>query len=342
MPRPSVDAVDPAATKFRTDFADKVAGTPYLSIIVPFHNEEDVIEEFYSRLVEEAECLPCAFEILFVDDGSEDATFRKMEELKRKDPHLKLVKLRWNFGQTAAIAAGCERAKGEIVITMDGDLQHDPKYLPEFLARMEEGWDLVSGYRTDRKGDPFWKRRFPSWIANRLMARISGMRLRDFGTTYKAYRRDVIQHLPLYGDFHRFIPVLSGSFKMSVCEIPIKQGLRPKGKSKYGLERVPTVFFDLIRIQFLNRHLAQPLRFFGGLGLGFFLSGSGLAAFLLYERFFRGVYMIRDQGELFFLSVFLIFVGTQLGCLGLLAELNVRLAYQGNRHKNYIVEKWIS
>jgi glycosyltransferase involved in cell wall biosynthesis len=309
--------------------------------VAPFYNERDLIEPFYRRLKETLETLQRAYEIVFVEDGSHDGSFQVMERLKAHDPTLRLIKLRWNFGQTAALAAGCEAARGDVIITMDGDLQYDPADIPRFLAKIEEGWDLVSGYRTDRSGDPLLARRLPSWVANRIMARLSGITLRDFGATFKAYRRDVIKNIPLYGEFHRFIPALTGSLKLSLTEIPIRQGVRSGGQSKYGLGRTTTVFFDLIRILFLGRYLTQPLRIFGGLGLIVGVAGGALFSALIYERYAHGLFILQEQGALFMVSIFLMLVGLQLLSLGLLAELMLHFFYQERQHKPYIIERQI-
>ncbi len=316
-------------------------GPERVSVVVPFYNEETLVEPFYRRLKAALEALRRSYEMIFVEDGSVDGSFEVMERLKADDSTLRLVKLRWNFGQTAALAAGCAVAEGGVIITMDGDLQHDPADIPRFLEKMDEGWDLVSGYRSERKGDAWLTRRLPSAVANWLMARLSGVRLRDFGTTFKAYRREVIQNVPLYGEFHRFIPALASHFKISITEVPTKQGLRSGGRSKYGLERTATVFFDLIRIVFLVKYLTQPLRIFGGFGLSLCAVGGAVFSYLVYERYAHGLFILQQQGALFMVSIFLMLAGLQLLSLGLLGELVVRLFYQERRHQPYIVERQI-
>lgn len=310
-----------------------------ISVVVPFYNEEDLIEGFYGHLKEAVEKTGRPYEVIFVDDGSQDRTFSIMEQLKARDPVLRLVKLRWHFGQTAALAAGCDTATGEVIITMDGDLQYDPADIPRFLAKIDEGSDLVSGYRSERPGDPLLTRRLPSWAANRLMAKLSGVRLRDFGTTFKAYRREVIKNIPLYGEFHRFIPALAGFSNIAISELPIKQRVRTKGASKYGVGRAATVFFDIIRIRFFVKYLMQPLKLFGGVGLACFGAGGAIFAVLVYQRYRHGLFILQEQGALFMTAIFLMLVGIQLISLGLLAELMVRLFYQERRHKTYIVER---
>src|SRR5580698_7693190 len=239
---------------------------PKYSIVVPFHNEEENVTTLYDRLkaVMEQVLEPGreSFELVFVDDGSRDRTYRLLEEIAAVDSRVLIVKLRRNFGQTSALAAGFDHAQGEFILAMDGDLQHDPDEIPNFLAKLEEGYDVVSGWRSQR-GDNFILRRIPSSCANRLMATLSGVDIHDFGTTYKAYRREVIHNIPLYGEMHRFIPALAAWYGASICEIPIKNVNRERGKSHYGIGRTFRVFFDLLTIRFLLRYMTRPLHFFG-------------------------------------------------------------------------------
>ena len=202
-----------------------------------------------------------------------------------------VIKLRRNFGQTSALAAGFDHAQGEFILAMDGDLQHDPDEIPNFLAKLEEGYDVVSGWRSQR-GDNFLLRRIPSRCANWLMARLSGVDIHDFGTTFKAYRREVIQNIPLYGEMHRFIPALASWYGASICEIPISNPAREFGKSHYGISRTFRVFFDLLTIRFLLRYMTRPLHFFGTIGaLGMF-AGSGLATWLLILKLLTGQHVM--------------------------------------------------
>ena len=246
---------------------------PKYSIVVPFHNEEENVTVLYARLKQVMEQVGESFELVLVDDGSTDRTYKLLEEIAAVDSRVLVVKLRRNFGQTSALAAGFDNASGEFILAMDGDLQHDPNEIPDFLEKLEEGYDVVSGWRKERI-DNFVMRRFPSRCANWLMAKLSGVDIHDFGTTFKAYRREVIQNIPLYGEMHRFIPALASWYGASICEIPIKNVNRERGKSHYGIGRTFRVFFDLLTIRFLLKYMSRPLHFFGGFGaLGIVLGG---------------------------------------------------------------------
>src|ERR1700712_394668 len=238
------------------------------------------------------------FELILVDDGSRDRTYRLLEEIAAVDSRVLVVKLRRNFGQTSALAAGFDPAQGEFILAMDGDLQHDPEEVPDFLAKLEEGYDVVSGWRSER-GDNMLLRRIPSAAANRIMAALSGVDIHDFGTTFKAYRREVIQNIPLYGEMHRFIPALASWYGASICEIPISNPAREFGRSHYGLSRTFRVFFDLLTIRFLLRYMTRPLHFFGSIGaLGVF-AGTGLAMWLLILKVLTGQPVMDLHGPLF-------------------------------------------
>src|SRR3954452_469001 len=253
------------------------------SIVVPFHNEEENVTELYDRLKNVMESTGETFEMVFVDDGSRDLTFVHLQEIAAVDRRVVVVKLRRNFGQTPALAAGFDNARGEYVIAMDGDLQHDPNDIPLFLEKLEEGYDIVSGWRKQRI-DNFVMRRIPSRIANWLMAKLSGVDIHDFGTTFKAYRREIINQVPLYGELHRFIPALASWYGASICEIPIRNIHRERGASHYGISRTFRVFFDLITIRFLLRYLSRPLHFFGTVGVAGILGGGGVAIGLLVDK----------------------------------------------------------
>ena len=238
---------------------------PRYSIVVPFHNEEENVTKLYDRVKDVMEQVGSSFEMVFVDDGSRDRTYRLLEEIAAVDSRVLLVKLRRNFGQTSALAAGFDHASGDAILAMDGDLQHDPAEIPQFLAKLEEGYDVVSGWRAQR-GDSFVMRRLPSGIANWMMARLSGVDIHDFGTTFKAYRREVIQNIPLYGEMHRFIPALASWYGASICEVEISNPAREAGRSHYGISRTFRVFFDLMTIRFLLKYMTRPLHFFWGAG----------------------------------------------------------------------------
>src|ERR1700709_1135807 len=252
---------------------------PKYSIVVPFHNEEENVTALYDRLKAVMENVGDTFELVLVDDGSSDRSYKLLEEIAAVDSRVLVVKLRRNFGQTSALAAGFDHAQGDFVLAMDGDLQHDPREIPQFLEKLEEGYDVVSGWRSQR-GDNFILRRIPSRAANWLMAKLSGVDIHDFGTTFKAYRREVIQNIPLYGQMHRFIPALASWYGASICEIPISNPARLHGKSHYGISRTFRVFFDLLTIRFLLKYMSRPLHFFGTLGSPRILLGGALSVFL--------------------------------------------------------------
>jgi glycosyltransferase involved in cell wall biosynthesis len=312
---------------------------PKYSIVVPFHNEEENVTALYDRLKAVMEQVGENFEVVFVDDGSRDRTYRLLEEIAAVDSRVLVIKLRRNFGQTSALAAGFDHAQGEIILAMDGDLQHDPAEIPEFLSKIEEGYDVVSGWRHDRK-DGFI-RTFPSRCANWLMARLSGVDIHDFGTTFKAYRREVIQNIPLYGEMHRFIPALASWYGASICEIPIKNVNRERGKSHYGIGRTFRVFFDLMTIRFLLKYMTRPLHFFGSFGALGMLAGSGMAAWLLILKIVTHGHVMAAHGPIFVIAGVLILAGIQLIGVGLLGELQVRHYHSDNLRAPYTVDRII-
>lgn len=305
------------------------------SIVVPFHNEEENVTELYDRLKVVMENTGELFELVFVDDGSHDRTFHLLREIAAVDSRVVVVRLGRNFGQTSALAAGFDHAQGEFVIAMDGDLQHDPADIPQFLDKLRDGYDIVSGWRK-RRIDNFWLRRIPSRCANWLMAKLSGVPIHDFGTTFKAYRRDLIQSVPLYGEMHRFIPALASWHGATICEIPINNVNRERGVSHYGLGRTIRVFFDLITIRFLLRYLSRPLHFFGQIGLLSAFAGTFIGLWLLGLKLLRGASIMTHAPLMVFAAV-LIVAGVQLVALGLLGELQVRHYHESSRRLPYSV-----
>ncbi|NOR13761.1 MAG: glycosyltransferase [Candidatus Aminicenantes bacterium] len=306
-----------------------------ISIVVPFYNEEDNIEELYEKLTHVLNDLDVSYELIFIDDGSTDRTHDILMGLFDSDKTVKVIILRKNFGQTAALQAGFDHAKGEVIITMDGDLQHDPEDIPKLLAPLEEGFDIVSGWRKERK-DHFLLRRFPSWVANRIMRFLSGVKIHDFGTTFKAYRRDVLEGLRLYGELHRFIPALISRTGVKITEVPIKNVVRQKGKSKYGLSRVRRVLFDLMTVKFIISFIDRPLQFFGL--IGFVLGGIGFTiALIMTVGFYFFEWSIRDNLGNLILSVFLMIMGIQFVMTGLLAEIISRIYFTTHELRIYSV-----
>ncbi len=311
------------------------------SIVVPFNNEEENVTLLYARLKQVMEQVGESFEMVLVDDGSNDRTYKLLEEIAAVDSRVLVVKLRRNFGQTSALAAGFDHATGEFVLAMDGDLQHDPADIPAFLEKLDEGYDVVSGWRKTRI-DNFFLRRIPSACANWIMARLSGVPIHDFGTTFKAYRREVIQGIPLYGELHRFIPALASWYGATICEIPIRNANRERGKSHYGLGRTFRVFFDLMTIRFLLRYMSRPLHFFGGFGILSMFTGSIMAAVLLGIKLVHPQMSLIDRhGPMFVIASVLIVAGIQLLALGLLGELQVRHYYTSQRPTSYTVDRLV-
>ncbi|MGE0404908.1 MAG: glycosyltransferase family 2 protein [Candidatus Korobacteraceae bacterium] len=308
------------------------------SIVVPLHNEEENVTELYDRVKAVMETQSEAFELVLVDDGSTDRTFLLLREIAAVDSRVVVVKLRRNFGQTAALAAGFDNSQGEYVIAMDGDLQHDPEDIPRFLEQIAAGYDIVSGWRKQRI-DNFWLRRIPSRCANWLMARLSGVSIHDFGTTFKAYRRDLLTRVPLYGELHRFIPALASWYGASICEIPIRNVNRQRGESHYGLGRTLRVFFDLLTIRFLLRYLSRPLHFFGQVGLLGILGGGSIATFLLTKKLLYQTTLMETHGPLMIFAAVLMLGGIQLLGLGLLGEMQVRHYHEQSSHGPYSVDR---
>lgn len=315
---------------------------PKYSIVVPFHNEEENVTVLYARLKQVMEQVGNSFELVLVDDGSSDRTYKLLEEIAAVDSRVLVVKLRRNFGQTSALAAGFDHASGDFIFAMDGDLQHDPNEIPNFIEKLEEGYDVVSGWRKERI-DNFVMRRIPSRCANWLMAKLSGVDIHDFGTTFKAYSREVITNIPLYGEMHRFIPALASWYGASICEIPIRNVNRERGKSHYGISRTFRVFFDLLTIRFLLKYMSRPLHFFGTFGaLGIF-SGSFLSMMLLVMKILNPHANIMDQhGPMFVIAGVLIVAGIQLLAIGLLGELQVRHYYTTSQQRTpYAIDRLV-
>lgn len=311
---------------------------PKYSIVVPFHNEEENVTALYDRLKAVMEQIGDSFELVFVDDGSRDRTYRLLEEIAAVDSRVLVIKLRRNFGQTSALAAGFDHAQADFILAMDGDLQHDPREIPTFLAKLEEGYDVVSGWRSER-GDNFLLRRIPSRAANWLMATLSGVNIHDFGTTFKAYRREVIQNIPLYGEMHRFIPALASWYGASICEVPISNPAREFGQSHYGISRTFRVFFDLMTIRFLLKYMTRPLHFFGTIGALGVVTGSGLAGWLLLLKIITRQTLMDQHGPLFVIAGVLILAGIQMLGIGLLGELQVRHFYSANQKAPYAIDR---
>jgi glycosyltransferase involved in cell wall biosynthesis len=310
-------------------------GPPDVSIVIPVYDEHESVPELALRLRAVKDQLPPS-EVILVDDGSTDGTSALLEELHRDDPWFQIVRLTRNFGQTAALAAGFDHARGRVIVTMDADLQNDPDDIRRMLAKLEEGYDVVSGWRVDRK-DKYWTRRVPSAAANRLISWISKVRLHDYGCTLKAYRRDVVDELELYGDAHRFLPALAAVVGDRVAEIEVNHHPRVHGKSKYGISRVSKVFLDLLALPFMLRFFNRPIRFFGGLGLAFGVVGSGVLGYLAYERLW--LHHSIGRRPLLFVGALLVIMAVQFISLGLIGELVIRSYYAARGRHAYHVRR---
>ena len=307
---------------------------PDLSVVIPLRNEASNLGTLHRELTESLEGWGRSYELLLVDDGSTDDTFRILSDLHVGDPHVRVVRLRRNFGQTAAFAAGFSRARGRIVVTSDGDLQNDPRDIPALVARLEEGHDIVCGWRRARK-DPWLTRRLPSMLANSLISRITGVRLHDYGCSLKAFRSEVIRPLRLYGEMHRFIPAIASEQGVSIAEMVVNHRPRRFGRSNYGLSRTVRVVLDLFTVKFLLSYSTRPLQMFGPPGLLMGLAGAAIIGYLGYVRLFTGQ-AIGDR-PLLMLGILLAFGGLQLVTLGLLAELQARTYHESQNKPIYVV-----
>jgi glycosyltransferase involved in cell wall biosynthesis len=311
---------------------------PELSIVIPVYNEEENIEPLYRGLKDVLTGLGKSYEVIVVDDGSTDGSFDALRRLHHEDPDLKVIRLRRNFGQAAAFAAGFDQAAGEIIVSMDADLQFDPADVRKLVDKMAEGYDIVSGWRVDRR-EAFLTRRVPSAVANRLISWITGLRLHDYGCSLKAYRAEVIQSVRLYGELHRFIPALASSIGVEVAEVPVSHHPRRFGKSKYDLSRTLTVMLDLLTVKFLLSYATRPMQVFGLLGLLSFAIGTVIAAYLAFIRLFLASPIANRP--LLLLGILLIFVGVQLVTMGLLGELTIRTYHEAQGKKIYVIREML-
>ena len=307
-----------------------------VSIVIPVFNEEQNIFPLYEKLISILRQLTRNYEVIFIDDGSTDNTLKQLKLLCQKDPTIKVISFLRNYGQTSALTAGIDFSKGKIIIPMDGDLQNDPEDILLLLEKMEEGFDVVSGWRKDRK-DSFLTRRFPSIIANKIVSFIGGVPLHDYGCTLKAYKRDVLRHIRLYGEMHRFIPIYAHWIGGRVSEIAVRHHPRSYGVSKYGIIRVFKVILDLLVVKFLLSYSQKPIYVFGGIGLlmilGAFLSG----AYAVYLKFFKATSFILTPLPL--LCVLLFMLGVISILMGFLAEILTRTYYESQKKPTYQVRE---
>ncbi len=307
-----------------------------LSIVIPIYNEEENLPILYEKLKKVLDELGKSYEIIFVNDGSTDRSWEIIRDLAEKDPHVVGVNFRRNFGQTAAMSAGFDIAKGEVIITMDGDLQNDPEDIPKLLDKMQEGYDIVSGWRKDRKDD-FLSRTLPSRIANWLISKVTGVHLHDYGCSLKAYRAEVAKSLDYYGEMHRFLPALSKAVGAKVTELPVKHHPRIYGKSKYGISRTFKVLLDLILVKFLLDYRTKPLRVLGGTGAVLFLIGAISLLYLVFVKIFLG----QDIGTrpLLIFGTLFVLSGIQLISTGIVAELLTRTYYESQGKRPYVIKE---
>ncbi|GAB4299310.1 MAG: glycosyltransferase family 2 protein [Desulfuromonadia bacterium] len=307
-----------------------------ISVVVPLYNEEESVAILYRRVVEALESTQWRFELILVDDGSHDGTFPILRELAAADPRVKVIRFRRNFGQTAAMAAGFDAARGRVVVPMDGDLQNDPRDIPLLVKKLDEGYDVVSGWRKERQ-DTFITRKLPSLIANGLISRMTGVHLHDYGCTLKAYRREVIEGVNLYGEMHRFVPALASQVGARVTELPVRHHPRLYGRSKYGISRTVRVILDLMTVKFLLQYSTKPIQLFGKWGIYTLCAGFLSGGATLWMKLVEGTSMNRNP--LLILTAFLLFMGVQFIVLGLLAELNARTYYESQNKPIYVVRE---
>jgi len=310
---------------------------PVLSVVIPVYNEVDSIEPLYQELHQVLDTLGRTYEVIIIDDGSHDGSFFKLKAVHDQDSRWRIIRFRRNFGKTATLSAGFSAARGAIIMTMDADLQNDPADIPRLIAKMDEGFDIVSGWRMDRK-EPFLSRRLPSVIANRLISRATGVVLHDYGCALKVYRSEVVKNMHLYGELHRFVPALASWMGVTVAEIKVNDRARKYGKSKFaGIDRTIRVFLDLVTVSFLLSYSQRPSHIFGGLGAA--MSGVGIliGLYLSFIRLFLGQSI--GSRPLLTLAVVLVIVGVQMASIGLVAEIVTRTYYAVEKRPTYVIRE---
>lgn len=309
-----------------------------ISVIVPVYNEEQSIYEGYQELSAVLSSMDSPYELIYIDDGSSDGTFSILSGLAESDQSLRVIQLRRNFGQTAAMAAGLAHAGYDVVVTLDGDLQNDPNEIPKMVAKLAEGYDMVAGWRKYRK-DPWINRRLPSMIANWVISKSTRVKLHDYGCTLKVMSGEVARGIRLYGEMHRFIPALADEFGARITEVPVNHRARRYGKSKYGISRTVRVILDLITVKFLLGFSKRPIHLFGSVGLVSGFLGFAILAGMTYQRFFQDVPM--GNRPLLSLGVMLVLVGLQFLVFGLLAEILARTYYESQGKPIYSIRRFV-
>ena len=309
-----------------------------LSIVIPFYNEHKNIPLLLEEIYQALQPTNWTYEVVAIDDGSRDGTYELLKKELVRFTHFRLIRFRKNFGQTAAMAAGFDSAEGEIIVTLDGDLQNDPADIPRLMEKMSEGYDIVSGWREKRK-DPFITRRLPSHLANKMISWVTGVRLRDYGCTLKAFRREVAKNIRLYGEMHRFIPAIASWMGVSIAEIPVNHRPRKFGSSKYGLSRTVRVILDLITVKFLLTYSTRPIHVFGLWGILSGFLGFLLAGYLSFQRIFMRTTL--SNRPILLLAILLIFIGIQFISIGLLGEIQVRTYHESQNKPIYFIKEII-
>jgi glycosyltransferase involved in cell wall biosynthesis len=306
----------------------------FVSVVIPLHNEEENIEELYTALKSVMDAQKYDYELLFIDDGSTDKTLKLLEPFEQKDSRVKLLRFRRNFGKAAAWAAGFDHSRGDVIVTIDGDLQNDPKDIPNLVSLIGE-YDVVNGWRRKRQ-DPFIIRRFPSIIANWLISKVTGVKLRDYGSGLKAYKAEVVKNINIYGELHRFIPAVASWYGVKIIEIETTHHPRRHGKSKYGISRALMVILDLITVKFLHSYSTKPMQAFGPIGLFTGILGFIINTYLAIEWFLG--YPIGTR-PLLLLGTLLIIIGIQLIGMGLLGEMLVSSYHESQRKPLYVLKE---
>jgi glycosyltransferase involved in cell wall biosynthesis len=313
-------------------------GLKVISVVIPIFNEERNIAPLYRGLKAVLEGMEAEYEVIFIDDGSDDAGNTVLQEIAEEDKGIKVIQFRKNFGQTAAIAAGVEHARGEVIVTMDGDGQNDPKDIPRLLEKLEQGYDVASGWRNNRK-DPFLNKKFPSAVANRLISWLTGVKLHDYGCTLKAYRREILKDVRLYGEMHRFIPAYASWVGARITELKVAHHPRKHGRSKYGLSRTTSIILDLITILFLQRYSTKPIRLFGGAGMLLLVLGGLTGIFVLLRRIIWGGVWI---SPMILISFLFITMGVMFILLGLIAEIIIRTYHESQAKPIYAIKSTVN
>jgi len=307
-----------------------------LSVVIPIRNESDSIEELYLELTETLGRWGRSYEIVVVDDGSTDRSFEILSRLQASDTRLRVIRFRKNFGQTAAFSAGFAHARGRMIATSDGDLQNDPRDIPAMVALLESGYDIVCGWRKERK-DPFFSRLLPSLIANRIISWATRVRLHDYGCSLKLFRSEIVKPLKLYGEMHRFIPAIASEQGVEIAELAVNHRARKHGQSKYGIGRTIRVILDLLTVKFLLSYSTRPVQIFGLMGLITGALGAGLSAYLVYAKY--GLHEAIGNRPLLTFAILLISTGVQLVTLGLLAELMARTYHESQDKPTYVIRE---